>query len=61
MRNFATKIFCINLLFINFVLVCFVKNNETTKNIFDAKFHRLVSVYFKNNRVTISLEKIILQ
>jgi len=45
MRNFATNIFCINSLFVNFVLVCFVKINETTKNIFDAKFHRLVSVY----------------
>jgi len=44
MRNFATKIFCINSLFGNFVLVCFVKINKI-KNIFDAKFYRLVSVY----------------
>jgi len=45
MRNFAMKIFCINSLFINFVLVSFVKINETTKNIFNAIFHRLVNVY----------------
>jgi len=44
-RNFATIIFYINLLFVNIVLVCFVTINKTTKNIFDAKFHRLVSVY----------------
>jgi len=47
MRNFVTKIFCINSLFVNFVLVCFLKINETTKNISDAKFLRLVSGTFK--------------
>jgi len=50
------KIFCINSLFVNFVLVCFENINETTNNIFDAKFHRLVSVYIYNG-VTISLKK----
>jgi len=43
MRNFATKNFCVNSLFVNFV-----KINETTNNIFDAKFHRSVSVYIYN-------------
>jgi len=57
MRNFATKIFCINSLFVNFVIVCFVKISETTNNIFDAKFHRSVSVYIYNG-VTISPKKL---
>jgi len=39
------KIFCINSLFVNFVLVCFVKINKTTKMFVDAKFYILVSVY----------------
>jgi len=55
------KYFALNSLFVNFVLVCFVKINKTTKNILDAIFHRLVSVFIENNGVTISPAKIILR
>jgi len=40
------KIFCINSLFIHFEIVCF---NQTTNNIFDAKFYRLVNLVNKAN------------